>query len=59
LQRAASIAVGAVLLHSFVDYPLRTETIAIVFAFCCGLLELAALSEARLNPSGSRRRTRR
>jgi hypothetical protein len=48
-----------VLLHSFVDYPLRTETIAIVFAFCCGLLELAALSEARLNPSGSRRRTRR
>lgn len=41
LQRAASIGIGVLLLHSFGDYPLRTATLAVVFAFCCGLLELA------------------
>ena len=46
LQRAASIAIGVVLLHSFADYPLRTETIAVIFALCCGLLELAGRSDA-------------
>lgn len=40
LQRAATVAIGAVLLHSAVDYPLRTETIAVLFALCCGLLEM-------------------
>ncbi|GLS00193.1 hypothetical protein GCM10007859_01970 [Brevundimonas denitrificans] len=39
LQRAASI--GILLLHSAGDYPLRTITLAVVFAMCCGLLELA------------------
>lgn len=38
-QRAATIAIGVMLLHSFVDYPLRTATMATVFALCCGLLE--------------------
>lgn len=41
LQRAASIGIGALLLHSAGDYPLRTVTMAVVFAMCCGLLELA------------------
>lgn len=41
LQRAASIGIGVLLLHSIVDYPLRTTTLAVVFALCCGLLELA------------------
>ena len=41
LQRAASIAIGFVMLHSIGDYPLRTVTLAVVFALCCGLLELA------------------
>ena len=41
LQRAASVAIGVVLLHSAGDYPLRTITMAVVFALCCGLLELA------------------
>jgi O-antigen ligase len=41
LQRAASIGIGVLLLHSFVDYPLRTMTLAVVFALCCGLLEWA------------------
>lgn len=35
---AASIAIGAVLLHSLVDYPVRTETIAVIVAFSMGLL---------------------
>lgn len=41
LQRSATIAIGVVILHSVGDYPLRTATIAVVFAICCALLELA------------------
>lgn len=41
MQRAASIGIGVLLLHSVGDYPLRTVTLAVVFALCCGLLELA------------------
>ncbi len=36
--RAASIAAAALLLHSFVDYPLRTSALAGVFAMCVALL---------------------
>lgn len=57
LQRAASIAIGAVLLHSVVDYPLRTETIAVLFALCCALLELAGRSDAELAGPVSERRS--
>lgn len=56
LQRAASIAIGAVMLHSVVDYPLRTAAMATIFALCCGLLELAGRSDAELKPESSRRR---
>lgn len=42
LGRAASIAILAVLVHSAFDYPVRTETIAVALAFCCGCLELSA-----------------
>ena len=38
LQRAASVAVALVALHSTVDYPLRTPTMAVLFAFCCAIL---------------------
>ncbi len=48
LQRAASIAVGVVLLHSFADYPIRTLTISTMFALYCGYLELAVRSESEL-----------
>lgn len=58
LQRAATIAIGVVLLHSAVDYPLRTAMLATVFALCCGLLELVGRSDAALNPEGSSRRRR-
>lgn len=40
LQRAASIAIASLMIHSFVDYPLRTTTLAVVFALCCAMLEL-------------------
>ncbi len=45
LQRAASIGIGVLILHSVGDYPLRTVTLAVVFALCCGLLELARPSD--------------
>lgn len=55
LQRAASIAILMVLLHSVVDYPLRTETIAVLFALFAAILEGAgAPGEPRI-----RQRTRR
>lgn len=42
MQRAASAAILMVLIHSFVDYPLRTETIAVLFALFAAILEGAA-----------------
>lgn len=36
--RAATIASGAILAHSLVDYPLRTAAIGAVFAVCCALM---------------------
>jgi O-antigen ligase len=54
LQRAASIGIGVLLLHSVADYPLRTVTLAVVFGLCCGLLELAQ----RPHQPVERRRTR-
>lgn len=45
LQRGASVAIGIMLLHSIVDYPLRTLTLAVVFALCCATLELAGRSD--------------
>ncbi len=45
-QRAATIGIGVLLLHSIVDYPLRTVTLSVVFALCCGLLELARRSDS-------------
>lgn len=38
LARAASIAIGLLLLHSFVDYPLRTQALMGLFAMSCALL---------------------
>ncbi|WP_421699508.1 O-antigen ligase family protein [Ancylobacter sp.] len=38
LQQCASLAVLLLLLHSFVDYPLRTATMLAYFAACCALM---------------------
>lgn len=58
LQRAASIAIGVVLLHSIVDYPLRTETIAVIFALCCAILESASWPDELTATDRTRRRRR-
>ena len=47
--RAASIASAAILVHSVVDFPLRTAAISAVFAMC-----LALLVERRSQPASSR-----
>lgn len=41
LQRASTVAIGTLLLHSAGDYPLRTVTVATIFALCCAILEFA------------------
>ncbi len=40
--RAASAAILLMMAESTVDYPLRTETLMVLFAFCCGLLAVGA-----------------
>lgn len=58
-QRAASIGILLVLVHSGVDYPLRTETMATIFALLCALLELAGLSDDALAAQATSTRRRR
>jgi O-antigen ligase len=38
LMRASTLIVALLLLHSFVDYPLRTGAMMAIFAFACALL---------------------
>ena len=38
LAQAATLVAALLLVHSVVDYPLRTTALAMVFAFCCALL---------------------
>lgn len=47
LARAASAALALLLLHSAVDYPLRTETLAVFLAFCCAALECGGAGRGR------------
>ena len=54
--KAASIASAAILIHSLVDFPLRTATIAAVFAMCLALLVERAPIASRKGPE--RRPTR-
>lgn len=59
LARAASVAIAAVLAHSFFDYPLRTEAIAVTFALCCGLLEFAGRGQVSKVVSSKRNKSSR
>ncbi len=45
LRRAASVATGIVIVHSLVDYPLRTAAIAVVFAVVCAMMLAAPQTE--------------
>jgi O-antigen ligase len=47
LKHAASVSVALLLLHSLVDYPLRTGALGCVFAICCALLADASAPRAR------------
>lgn len=47
LQRAASVGILMMLLHSAVDYPLRTVALAVLFAVCVALLEKAGQPSER------------
>jgi len=38
LARSGALVIGALLLHSLVDYPLRTPALAVLLAFACALL---------------------
>lgn len=38
LGRAGSVVILVVLLHSMVDYPIRTSAVAVVFAVACALM---------------------
>ena len=44
--KAATIASGAILAHSIVDYPLRTSAIAALFAACVAMMAQAQARSA-------------
>jgi O-antigen ligase len=46
LEKAASLIVGLLLLHSLVDYPLRTTALGAVFSFFCAVLAVPATTPA-------------
>ena len=48
--RAASLASGAILLHTVVDFPLRTAAIGALFAMCLSLLVQRPRATARVRP---------
>jgi len=57
LARAASISIILLLLHSLVDYPLRTTALAAFIAFCCALiLDLPKETPRRSRRARGRRR---
>lgn len=55
LARAGSVAIGVVLLHSLVDYPIRTAAIAALFAVACAFLVpyVAPRARVRAEPADS------
>jgi O-antigen ligase len=55
--RAATIASGAILVHSLVDFPIRTAAISSCFAMCMALLVDSRITSAT-DETGALRRTR-
>jgi O-antigen ligase len=58
LPRAGTIIVGLLLAHSIVDYPIRTEALATVFALACGLIAIRPGAQ-RVAATATRRAPRR
>jgi O-antigen ligase len=44
LSRGATVVIGLLLVHSLVDYPLRTAAMSVIFAYACGCLVRAPVS---------------
>jgi O-antigen ligase len=44
LSRGATVVIGLLLIHSLVDYPLRTAAMSVIFAYACGCLVRAPAS---------------
>lgn len=57
--RAGSIAIGVVIAHSFVDYPLRTAAVAAVIAFAAALMVAPESDELPVSQFGRRRRKKK
>ena len=60
LARAATLIIALLIAHSFVDYPLRTNAMMAIAAFCCALLVRPPLldgvsSQAEPGPAGEPR----
>lgn len=53
--RAATIATGAIIAHSVVDYPLRTAAISVVFAVCLALMSSPRPKARRSDDASSNR----
>ena len=51
LARAGSVAISLVLLHSIVDYPLRSIAVMTLFAVVCALMVPAAGERHGTSPS--------
>lgn len=56
LARAGSIVLGIMLLHSLVDYPLRTSALAAVAALAAGLMIPAPVGQSRRSGAGPGKR---
>ncbi|ADP71976.1 O-antigen polymerase [Rhodomicrobium vannielii ATCC 17100] len=54
LNRTAMLIVAVLILHSLVDYPLRTTASAAIFAFFCGVLAVPATCEPVTRPRQQR-----
>ena len=61
LQRASTLVVAVLLLHSLVDYPLRTTALTAIFAFFCAALlaPVEAYEPEDTKPERRNRSTRR
>jgi len=59
IARSATIIVILLLLHSTVDYPLRTVALSVLFALGCGLLVSPAVSERSTQNLGHQPHARR
>ncbi|WP_373289720.1 O-antigen ligase family protein, partial [Polymorphobacter multimanifer] len=49
VPRVAAVSIAIILVHSLVDYPLRTAAMSAIFAVCCGLLLEPVLARRRLD----------